>query len=132
MSDGKGTNCDGCRNSLGGGCCRINLEKECAAGGFEAWEPRKETSGRAVTVHEIMVTVGVPRHILDAALKDAGVHRLSGGGRTVCTYDVNDVRQALEKYYAKRIDWLRGKCSKDCRPWQERQNALKELEAIQR
>lgn len=30
--------CDGCRHYLGGGQCRINLEKECAAGNFEAWE----------------------------------------------------------------------------------------------
>ena len=33
--------CATCRNYLGGGCCRINLEADCAAGGFEAWEPRK-------------------------------------------------------------------------------------------
>ena len=31
-------NCDGCKHYLGGGCCRINLEKECADGDFEAWE----------------------------------------------------------------------------------------------
>ena len=30
--------CDGCRHYLGGGHCRINLEKECADGDFEAWE----------------------------------------------------------------------------------------------
>lgn len=31
--------CEGCRNYLGGGCCRLNLEDECAAGGgFELWE----------------------------------------------------------------------------------------------
>ena len=33
--------CETCRHNLGGGYnnCRINLEKECAAGEYEAWEP---------------------------------------------------------------------------------------------
>ena len=32
--------CETCRFDLGGGYnnCKINLESECAAGGFEAWE----------------------------------------------------------------------------------------------
>lgn len=30
--------CTGCRHYLGGGCCRMNLESECAAGEFELWE----------------------------------------------------------------------------------------------
>lgn len=30
--------CAGCRHYLGGGCCRLNLESECAAGDFELWE----------------------------------------------------------------------------------------------
>lgn len=36
--------CDTCRHHFGGGYnnCRINLEAECAAGGFEAWEPREK------------------------------------------------------------------------------------------
>ena len=34
--------CDGCRHYLGGGCCRLNVEKECAAGGFELWEGEAE------------------------------------------------------------------------------------------
>lgn len=33
-------NCETCRYGLGGGCCRINLEGECAAGEYEAWEPK--------------------------------------------------------------------------------------------
>ena len=33
--------CDNCKHYLGGGCCRSNLEKECAAGDFEAWEARE-------------------------------------------------------------------------------------------
>lgn len=33
--------CDNCKNDLGGGCCRINLEAECReGGGYEAWEPK--------------------------------------------------------------------------------------------
>jgi len=33
--------CRTCRESLGGGHCRISLEKECCeGGGFEAWKPR--------------------------------------------------------------------------------------------
>ena len=33
--------CETCRHDLGGGYnnCRINLEAECAAGEYEAWEP---------------------------------------------------------------------------------------------
>lgn len=40
----KRTSCAGCRYDLGGGYdnCRINLESECAAGGFEAWEPKPD------------------------------------------------------------------------------------------
>lgn len=35
--------CVGCKHHIGAGCCRINLEDECAAGGgYEAWEPREE------------------------------------------------------------------------------------------
>lgn len=32
------TTCEGCKYYLGGGCCRLNLESECAAGDFEMWE----------------------------------------------------------------------------------------------
>lgn len=37
-------NCETCRHNLGGGYnnCRINLEAECAAGDFEAWEPKDD------------------------------------------------------------------------------------------
>lgn len=38
--------CDTCAHYLGGGCCRINLEAECGAGEFEAWEPK----GAEITV----------------------------------------------------------------------------------
>ena len=30
--------CDTCKHHLGGGQCRINLERECAEGEYEAWE----------------------------------------------------------------------------------------------
>lgn len=40
--------CDGCRHYLGGGCCRLNVEKECAAGGFELWEGETEKEGAAI------------------------------------------------------------------------------------
>ena len=30
--------CLGCKHYLGGGCCRMNLESECAAGEFEMYE----------------------------------------------------------------------------------------------
>lgn len=30
--------CDTCKHYLGGGQCRINLERECAEGEYEAWE----------------------------------------------------------------------------------------------
>lgn len=35
--------CETCRYDLGGGYnnCRINVEAECAEGGFEAWEPKE-------------------------------------------------------------------------------------------
>lgn len=32
------SNCIGCVHYLGGGCCRINLERECADGDREMWE----------------------------------------------------------------------------------------------
>lgn len=32
--------CETCRYYLGNGCCRLDLEDECAAGGLEAWEER--------------------------------------------------------------------------------------------
>ena len=32
------TTCIGCKHYLGGGCCRMNLESECAAGEFEMYE----------------------------------------------------------------------------------------------
>lgn len=33
--------CETCKHYLGGGCCRINVEDECeAGGGYECWEPR--------------------------------------------------------------------------------------------
>lgn len=42
--------CDGCDAHFGVGCCRDNLELECAAGGgYEAWRPKKKPS----PVHEI-------------------------------------------------------------------------------
>ena len=31
-----------CRHHLGGGSCRMNLEAECAAGFYEAWEERAQ------------------------------------------------------------------------------------------
>lgn len=31
---------EGCKNSIGGVDCRLNVENECkAGGGYEAWEP---------------------------------------------------------------------------------------------
>lgn len=41
--------CETCRHDLGGGYdnCRLNLESECAAGGFEAWEPKEGTGNEA-------------------------------------------------------------------------------------
>ena len=32
--------CATCRYYLGNGCCRIDLEDECGAGRFEAWEAK--------------------------------------------------------------------------------------------
>lgn len=34
--------CDGCLHYLGGGCCRLNVEAECAAGGRELYEKKLE------------------------------------------------------------------------------------------
>ena len=32
--------CEGCKHSIGGVDCRLNVEQECkAGGGYEAWEP---------------------------------------------------------------------------------------------
>ena len=35
-------NCWNCNNYLGGGCCRINSEKECGENEFELWEEKHE------------------------------------------------------------------------------------------
>ena len=37
--------CETCRHDLGGGYdnCRLNIEAECAGGGYEAWEPKEDT-----------------------------------------------------------------------------------------
>lgn len=34
--------CETCANNLGGGCCKINLEAECAKGEYEAWKPNSQ------------------------------------------------------------------------------------------
>ena len=35
--------CDGCKWDLGGGCCSLNVEDECAAGGgYELWEGEED------------------------------------------------------------------------------------------
>lgn len=34
--------CETCKYHLGAGACRINLESECAAGEYEAWEPKEQ------------------------------------------------------------------------------------------
>lgn len=38
-------NCATCKHHLGAGACRVNLESECGAGEFEAWESAE--AGRA-------------------------------------------------------------------------------------
>lgn len=38
--------CSGCAHDLGGGCCRINLEAECAAGDFEMYEAESSMNGK--------------------------------------------------------------------------------------
>lgn len=36
-------NCVTCDNYLGGGCCKLNVEYECAESLFELWEPKEDT-----------------------------------------------------------------------------------------
>lgn len=40
--------CDTCKHYLGGGQCRINLERECAEGEYEAWERAPSDKGSIV------------------------------------------------------------------------------------
>ena len=40
--------CDTCKHYLGGGQCRINLERECAEGEHEAWERAPSDKGSIV------------------------------------------------------------------------------------
>ena len=40
--------CDTCKHYLGGGQCRINLERECAEGEYEAWECASSDEGPIV------------------------------------------------------------------------------------
>lgn len=40
--------CEGCKNSVGGVDCRLNVEQECkAGGGYEAWEPAENEPYRS-------------------------------------------------------------------------------------
>lgn len=48
----KHISCYGCKNDLGGGFCRINLEKECGAGEFEAYEAVSGTESEGHDEHE--------------------------------------------------------------------------------
>lgn len=45
--------CETCRHDLGGGYdnCRLNIEAECAGGGYEAWEPKEEQFERDAINH---------------------------------------------------------------------------------
>lgn len=40
--------CVGCKHYLGGGCCRMNLERECADGEFELYETESDSEGGAI------------------------------------------------------------------------------------
>ena len=56
--------CETCRHDLGGGYnnCRINLEAECAAGEFEAWEPKEteyDVEYLARLLAQAMVSTGI-------------------------------------------------------------------------
>ena len=42
MNETPRTSCMGCVHYLGGGCCRMNLENECAAGDFELYETERK------------------------------------------------------------------------------------------
>lgn len=139
MSEGREPCCESCRHCLGAGCCRINLEKECGAGGFEAWEPKeptrpryKQTSDATVSIHDVVVTLEIPRHILDDALKEDHVRAVSGGGAKPKRYSVRDVQAAVERYYAKRIEWEKGKCMAKCRRLAALRDGAKRLEEIRR
>lgn len=40
--------CVGCKNHLGGGCCRLNEEAECQeGGGYELWEGKEDDKGNS-------------------------------------------------------------------------------------
>ena len=66
--------CETCRYDLGGGYnnCRINVEAECGAGGFEAWEPKDteydaESLARMIA-HELASTGIMSKDIIAVAL----------------------------------------------------------------
>lgn len=43
LEDEEPDSCEGCKWDLGGGCCSLNVEDECAAGGgYELWEGKKD------------------------------------------------------------------------------------------
>lgn len=51
--------CEGCKNSIGGVDCRLNVENECkAAGGYEAWEPMPHSPTETQPVRAIPQVVG--------------------------------------------------------------------------
>ena len=51
--------CDSCRHNLGGGYdnCRINLEAECAAGEYEAWERKIKTTEDEISAINLLITI---------------------------------------------------------------------------
>lgn len=70
--------CETCLHDLGGGYdnCRINLEAECGAGNFEAWEPKDtrydaETAARIIA--NALASTGImPKDIIAIALNCPG------------------------------------------------------------
>ena len=48
-----GNTCEGCKHYLGGGCCRINEEKECADSEYELYEPKDDDDWIPATWKEI-------------------------------------------------------------------------------
>lgn len=54
----KKESCAGCKNDLGGGCCKIHVEAECReGGGFELWEGKEYEQPKPRTTGEIIADI---------------------------------------------------------------------------
>ena len=111
--------CENCKSHLGGGQCRDNLERECAAGGgYEAWKPCEEApSNERVT---LTLTREHARVVERACELFA---RLNIGQFNIVTEMLMDFRHGMDDYCWRRSYNGRGEMYGERAPTPERGGA---------